>query len=203
MLKRLAIALGVFSLAAGAVPAFATTFDVVGQGLVAPNANYGCPLGSGDCLVSMDFQLSGTAAATGSISLNSAGTLATISLDVASSTFTPVPGPGAADVFTGAHYSATVSVVSSATFISQLTPSTGAVTGLLNGLPFSTSATAANLSCVFSAGTGQCGVAFGPNLFAAGSQNWLHTFNVTVATPEPSALALLLLGLAGLALRRR
>ena len=199
MTKRLITALGAFLLATS--PAFATTLFVAQQGLVAPNANYGCPAGSADCLSSLDFQLTSPAVATGTISTNAAGTLATISLDVASASFSPVPGPGAADVFTNVHYSGTVSVFSTASVISQLTPSTGIVTGFLNGTPFSAPSSVANLTCALAGSSGQCGVAFGPSGFAAGGQNWLQTFNVIV-TPEPGVLALGLLAIAGLTVRR-
>ena len=199
MIKRLAIALGVLSLASSS---FATTLFVTSNGLVAPNANYGCPAGSPDCLASMDFQLASPAVATGTISTNSAGTLATISLDVASATFSPVPGPGSNDVFTSVHYSGTVSVFSTSSVISQTLPGTGTVTGFLNGTPFTTSSSVLNLTCALAGSSGQCGVAFGPSGFTAGSQNWLHTFNVLVA-PEPAVFGLALLGFAALALRRR
>jgi len=199
-MKRLAIALGVLLL--GSSPALATTLFVAQGGLVAPNANYGCPTGSANCLTSLDFQLAGTAAATGSITTNAAGTMATISLDLASASFSPVPGPGANDVFTSVHYSGSVNVFSTASVISQLFPASGTVTGFLNGTPFTASASIANLTCALANGAGQCGVAFGPQSFTAGDHDWLHTFNVTVA-PEPAMLALILVGLAGLGLRRR
>jgi hypothetical protein len=201
MMKRLALALGIWLLATA--PSFATTLNVTAQGLVATNANYGCPTGSANCQTSLDFQLAGPAAATGSISTNAAGTLATISLDVASATFSPVPGPGSNDVFTNVHYAGTVSVFTTASVISQLSPATGSVSGLLNGTPFTSSSLVLNLTCALSGGTGQCGVAFGPQSFTVGGQDWLHTFNVVVVTPEPATAMLLCLGLAGLALHRR
>ena len=200
MFKRLATALGILLLATSS--AFATSLTVASGGLIATNANYGCPAGSANCLTSLDFQLASQAKATGSIVTNGAGTQATISFDIASASFSPVPGPGSNDVFTNVHYSGTVSVFSTSTIISQTLPGTGIVTGLLNGTPFSTPSSIANLTCALSGGTGQCGVAFGPQSFTAGSQNWLHTFNVLV-TPEPATLALVLFGLAGLGFRRR
>jgi hypothetical protein len=203
--NRIAIALGACLLACA--PALASTIlNVTQNGLTAPNANYGCPAGSANCLTSLDFQLTGTGAATGSIVLNSAGTLATISMDVASVTFATVPGGGTSDVFTNVHYSGTVSVFSTASVISQLAPGTGTVSGNLNGNPFSSDSAVYNLSCAISGATGQCGVAYGPQTFTVDGQNWLHTFDVVVTpvtTPEASTLLLVLLGAAGLTLRRR
>lgn len=204
--RRIATALALLLLATS--PALAVTNLVVSQdGLTAPHANYGCPAGSADCFTAMDFQLTGRGDATGSIVLNDAGNLVTISMDIASVSFASVPSGGPTDVFTNVHYSGTVSVFSTATIISQLSPGTGTVSGLLNGTPFSTPSAVYNLTCALGGITGQCGVAYGPDNFVAGGQNWLHTFDVLVKpstpAPEPTTLLLVLLGAAGLTLRRR
>ena len=205
MRNRIAIALGAWLLATSGAYA-TTTFNVIANGLTAPNANYGCPVGSANCLTSLDFQLTGTGPATGTIVLNTGGTLATISMDVASVTFATVPGGGPSDVFSNVHYAATVAVFSTATVISQLGPGAGTVSGSLNGNPFATPSAVYNLTCAVSGGTGQCGVAYGPQVFTVDGHNWLHTFDVVVAPvplPEASTLLLVLLGAAGLTLRRK
>jgi hypothetical protein len=201
---RIACVLAVTLLASPAARA-ATVLVVTSLGLTAPNANYGCPSASADCFTSLDFQLAGPANATGAITLNDAGTIAQISMDVASVTFATVPGGGPSAVFTNVHYQGAVTVFSSPGVISQLpAPGPGSVTGLLNGTPFTSSAEISNLVCTTSAGTGQCGVAFGPQSFAVNGQRWLNTFDVFVRVPEASALLLAALGaLGGLALRRR
>jgi hypothetical protein len=203
--NRIATAFGVWLLASAA---FATTTLVVSQdGLTAPNANYGCPAGSANCLSSLDFQLLGHADAHGTIVLDDSGTIATISMDVASATFAPISGIGPNMVFTDVHYAGAVSVFSTSSIISQLGPGTGTVSGLLNGNPFSTSSAVYNLTCAIGGITGQCGVAYGPQVFSAGGQDWLHTFAVLVKPstplPEPSTILFVLLGAAGLTLRRR
>jgi hypothetical protein len=205
MTKRISIALGVWLLATA--PAFASTlFTVAANGLTSTSANVGCPAGSFDCFVSRDFQLAAPANATGTITLNSAATIATISLDIASVTFASVPGGGASDVFTNVHYQGAVSVAGSSTNFSQnVAPGPGSVSGFLNGTPFTSSSAIVNLSC-FVVGSGQCGLAFGPQAFAVDGHNWLHTFDMFVTAtpiPEPSAILLVLLGAAGLTLRRR
>lgn len=200
--NRIATALGAWLLATS--PALATTLVVAQDGLTAPNANYGCPAGSSNCLSSLDFQLAGPANASGTITLDASGTIATLSMDVASATFAPSSGIGPSEVFTNVHYSGTVSVFSTSTIISQLTPGTGTVSGLLNGTPFATDSAVYNLNCAITGTSGQCGVAYGPQVFTADGHNWLHTFAVFVTpVPEPSALLLVLLGAAGLTLRRR
>jgi len=205
MRNRIALALAACLLASS--PALATTtFNVIANGLTAPNANYGCPLGSLNCLTSLDFQLTGTGPATGTIVLDDTGTLATLSMDVATVTFVTVPGGGSSDVFTNVHYSGIVSVFSNASIVSQLGPGTGTVSGLLNGTPFLTPSAVYNLTCAVSGGTGQCGVAYGPQVFTVDGHNWLHTFDVVVSPatiPEASTLLLVLLGAAGLTLRRK
>ncbi|MFI5316327.1 MAG: PEP-CTERM sorting domain-containing protein [Myxococcota bacterium] len=203
MTNRIAFVLGCWLIATSSALA-TTSLYVSGGGLTAPNANYGCPAGSANCLSSLDFVLASPALATGAIVVNDLGTIASISMDVASATFSPVYG--ASEIFTNVHYSGDVSIFSVSGTISQLGAGTGTVSGLLNGIPFSTSSAIYNLTCAQSGGSGQCGVAYGPQIFTADGQNWLHTFDVIVSPnplPEPSALLLLLIGAAGLTLRRR
>lgn len=190
----------VFVLALGLVSssALATTYNVTQNGLVAPNQNYGCPAGSANCLTSKDYDLSGTAAASGSITLS--GSVATLSFDVASVAFTSLSGP--TQTFTNTHYAGTLSVFNSAGIVSQLGSATGSVSGTLAGSPFTAAALVTNLTCVISGATGNCSVMFGPIGFTAGGHDWLHTFNVVVtAVPEPALGLLALLG-AALAARR-
>lgn len=206
MTNRIAIALSVWLLATA--PAFAATVLTVAQnGLTAPHANYGCPAGSFDCFTSLDFQLAAPANATGTITLNDAGTIASINMNIASVTFATVPSGGTSAVFSDVHYVGAVSVSSTAMTISQGTaPGPGGVTGLVNGVPFSSSSAIVNLSCFVVGTSGQCGLAFGPQAFAVDGHDWLHTFDVfvtVVPVPEPSAILLIMLGAAGLTLRRR
>ena len=188
----------VLALCLTASSASATTFQVTDNGLVAPNQNYGCPTGSANCLTSKDYDLLGTADATGQIVVT--GSVATLSLDIASVTFTSASGPN--QTFTNVHYSGTVSVFASAGIVSQLGSATGSVSGSLAGSPFTAGALVTNLTCATDTITGSCSVMFGPIGFTAGSHDWLHTFNVLVtAVPEPALALLALLGAAA-AVRR-
>lgn len=198
MRLRLAVALGIFLFAGSS--ALASTLSVTSGGLTAPNANYGCPTGSANCLASLDFQLAAAANATGSITVT--GSSAHISFQVASVSFSPT-SPGSNDVFTNVQYTADVSVFTTSSVVSQIAPGTGTVTGLINGASFSTPSAVYNLTCALTGSTGQCGVAFGPQTFTVDGHDWLHTFSVVIAVPEPGLLGLTILGLAGLALRRR
>jgi MYXO-CTERM domain-containing protein len=183
---------------------------VSGGGLIAPNANYGCPAGSANCLTSLDFQLVSSTPASGVIEEGyqpgSSLEVGWISLQIASVTFAPTSGSGPNIEFTNLDYEAFVPVQHLS--LIQSGPGTGTITGMVNGTPFSTASAVYNLACAGSGGGlgfhGQCGVAFGPQLFTADGHDWLNTFNVTtVAGPEPELAALVLLGLTGLALRRR
>ena len=182
---------------------------VSGGGLLAPNANYGCPQGSADCLSSLNFELVSSAPATGVIEEGyqpgSSVEVGWISLQIASATFAPTSGSGPSIEFTNLDYEAFVPVQHLS--LIQSAPGTGTITGMVDGTPFSTTSAVYDLTCASSAlppFAGQCGVAFGPQLFTAEGENWLHTFNVTtVAGPEPALAGLVLLGLAGLAMRRR
>lgn len=180
--------------------ASATTYVVSGNGLIAPNQNYGCPAGSANCLTSKDYDLVGTALATGTIIVDPS--VATLSLDVASVQFAPTGG-GANAAFTNVHYSGTVNVFTAPGIVSQTGFATGSVSGLLDGTPFTAPAIVTNLTCTTTGSTGNCSVMFGPSGFSAGGQDWLHTFGVLVSVPEPSLALLALLGAAGLALRAR
>lgn len=185
-------------LAASSAPA--TTFQVTENGLVAPNQNYGCPTYSANCLSAKDYDLLGTADATGEIDVS--GSVATLSFDVASVTFTSASGPD--QTFTSVHYAGTVSVFASGGIVSQLGSATGSVAGSLGGSAFSSAALVTNLTCVTDAAGGSCSVMFGPIGFTAGGHDWLHTFNVLVtAVPEPALGLLALLGLGAGAVMRR
>jgi hypothetical protein len=197
MLTKLPLVL-VLALGVVASGASAATFQVTANGLVAPNQNYGCPAGSANCLTSKDFSLSGTGDATGSIVVT--GSVATLSLDVASVLFVPIAGLNAQ--FTNVHYSGSVNVFAASNIVSQIGSATGSVSGLLNGDPFSAPAIVTNLTCATSGASGSCSVMFGPGGFSAGGQDWLHTFDVLVNVPEPSLALLALLGAAVLGRRR-
>ena len=204
-LIRTAAVLGVWL--AATAPAYAVTvYNITSLGLTAPHANYGCPVGSANCLTSLDFQLAAPAAATGTITVNNAGNVASIDINIASIIFASVPAGGPNAVFTNVHYLGSVGVISSPTFVSQFPPGPGpgSVTGDFNGSPFSSSSTINNLLCSVTAGVGQCGMSIGPASFEVAGHNWLHTFDVFVSVPEASALLLALFGVAGgLTLRRR
>jgi hypothetical protein len=199
---RISLLLPAFGLALALVAgtASATTYVVSGNGLIAPNQNYGCPAGSANCLTSKDYDLVGTAAATGTIVVDP--TVATLSLDVASVQFSPTGG-GANVAFTNVHYSGTVTVFTAPSIVSQTGFATGSVSGLLDGNPFTAPAIVTNLTCTTSGSSGNCSVMFGPSGFSVGGQDWLHTFTVLVAVPEPALALLALLGVAGPALRAR
>ena len=184
--------------------AWALTLQIVGGGLTATNLNYGCPAGSANCQVSQDFTLTSAASASGTIDINAAGTLATISLYVPSVSFTPTGG-GAPIVFSAATYAGTASVLSTASSITGLGPGAGSVSGNANASPFAVYPSIFNLNCAIPGGTGQCGLTFGRTGFTGvAGQDWVHTFNVTVTTvPEPATALLAVLGVAGLLLRTR
>ena len=206
MRPRLVLALAAWLLAAAPAHAnfiFNGVLDVTGGGLVAPNASYGCPAASADCLVSQNYELVGAPAAGGSLADGyqdghaPEGVL--ITLFVPSATFASTGG-GPDLVFTNVSYQAFVPNLP-LSFI-QNGPATGTVSGLLDGVPFSTTSAAYNLTCAVVSYAGQCGVAFGPQLFTAGGENWLQTFNLDVHVgPEPSATSLVAVCLAGVAVR--
>jgi hypothetical protein len=199
---RIKLLLPAFGLVLGllAGSASATTYVVSGNGLIAPNQNYGCPAGSPNCLTSKDFDLVGTALATGTITVNP--TFARLSLEVASVQFSPTGG-GSNVSFTYVSYAGTVNVFTAPGIVSQSGFATGTVSGYLDGTPFTAPAIVTNLTCTTTDSGGNCSVMFGPSGFSAGGQDWLHTFGVLVAVPEPALALLAFLGAAGLALRAR
>lgn len=205
-LRRAVLVAGV--LAITTTGAQALTLNVTGGGLEADNANYGCPTGAGNCLLAArDYSLVSDAAATGFVSINGAGTILSIELHVAGATFDTTPA-GAPVTFGPATYLATITTFSATPPGPEVGGvdygfGTGSVSGTVNGNPFSESP-AVSISCVYPGGTGQCGITFGESGFSdVLGRDWLHTFNVTVALPEPTTTLLIALGLAGIALRTR
>jgi hypothetical protein len=201
-LKRVVVVAGL--LAISTTGARALTLNVTGGGLEAGNQNYGCPTAPGTCsLAAQDYTLTGPAIAVGTITINPAGTEIDIALSVASANFT---GSGAPISFGPVTYLAHLSGASVITGPGSIDSGfgTGTVSGSVNADPFSVAAANVSISCDFPGGTGQCGVSFGESGFTNVLGNdWRHTFNVTVALPEPSTALLALFGLAGLALRAR
>jgi hypothetical protein len=186
--------------------AFALTLQIVGGGMTATNLNYGCPTGAANCQTGSDFSLTSAANAAGSIVINDAGTLATITLEVGSVSFTPTGG-GSPIVFGPVTYTGTASVFSTSSSITGLAPGAGVVTGNVNTTPFLVYPSIFNLNCAIPGGTGQCGLTFGRTGFTGvAGHDWVHTFNVTVSTvpvPEPATALLVAFGVAGLLLRSR
>lgn len=181
--------------------AWALTLNITSGGLTATNANYGCPTGASLCQTNADFALSAPASASGYIDINAAGTIATINLFVSSVSFeNPALPPGSPITFTNVTYTGTINVFSVGDVISSLGPGTGSVSGTVNGNPFSVSPQISILNCA----GGLCGITFGkPGFTNVEAHDWVHTFNVGVAVPEPIAAALVALGVAGLLLRTR
>lgn len=184
--------------------ASALTLQVVGQGLWAIPQNYGCLTGSANCLSSADFALGSSAAATGTIIINGAGTLATINLQVASSTFL---GPSLSTItFAGATYTGSVAISTFGSNYFQSGAASGAVSGTANLNAFAVLPSITNLNCGLVLGAGQCGLTYG---FTGGFANvqahdWVHTFNLNVvALPEPSSALLVALSVASLLIRSR
>ncbi|MEX2208881.1 MAG: hypothetical protein WEF50_21910 [Myxococcota bacterium] len=207
-LGRAAIVAGL--LAFSTPGAQALTLNVIGGGLEADNANYGCPTAPGTCSVAArDYLLTSDALATGTININAAGDIIDIELHVAGATFTGTGGP---ITFGPVTYLATLSGPSVST--TPVGPGTGgidsgfgtgSVSGDVNGSPFAVVAAAVSITCEYPGGTGQCGISFGESGFTnVEGRDWRHTFNVSVqALPEPTAGLLVVLGLTALALRLR
>jgi len=186
----------------------AVTLQVVSGGLSATNLNYGCPTGSANCSISKDYQLAALAVAAGTIVINPAGTVATISLSIAGATFNPI-APGSPITFGPTTYTGTVSGLIS-TPIGPGTGSaqgfgTGTVDGTVNSLAFSETPNVA-INCSYPSGTGTCGIKFGSVGFTDdAAHDWVHTFDLTVTSlvPEPTVALLAAIGVAGLLARRR
>lgn len=183
--------------------AWAITLQIVGGGLTATNLNYGCATGSISCQVQSNYDLASAVTASGTIDINAAGTIATISLYVDSVTFNP-QGSGSPITFSAMTYTGTAPIFTAGSTISGLGPGTGTVSGDVNATPFSANPSIFNLNCAFPGGTGQCGLTFGRTGFTnIAGEDWVHTFNVNVTVPEPATALLAALGVAGLLLRSR
>ena len=205
-LERTVLIAGLLALAT--TGAQAVTLNITAGGMEATNANYGCPTAPGTCvLAARDYSLVAPAIAIGQIVINPAGTVVAISLSVTSATFS---GPGGPISFGPATYLATLSGPSVVT--TPIGPGTGgissgfgtgSVSGSANATAFAVSPNV-SISCNYPGGTGQCGITFGEAGFTnVIGHDWRHTFNVTVvqSIPEPTTGLLVVLGLAGLALR--
>lgn len=192
---------------------------IVGQGLAESDA---CLDGT-SCVTAATFSLSPptpTKTTTGSIDFSP--TTAVITLFVPSYTMTGSSGSVTALVFTDVSYSATVSI-SALDFgggILSITQDVGFATGSVSGTYAQTggpgpaafgdaTVSFSGLNCLLVAGEGQCGLNVGG--FAASADfsldadgvdhDVVQVFNVIV--PEPGTIALVALGLLGLATRRR
>ena len=184
----------------------AVTLSVFSGGLSAPNLNYGCPAGAANCSISKDYQLVGLAVATGTVVINPAGTVATISLSIAGATFNPI-GPGLPITFGPTTYTGTVSGLISTPSSAFGGGGAGAVAGTVNALAFSETPTV-SINCSYPGGTGTCGIGFGRTGFTDDAgHDWVHTFDLTVISlvPEPTVALLVAFGVAGLVVigRRR
>lgn len=210
-----------------ALPGSALTLTPTGGGLTSTLANYACASATSPalCPVSKTFDLFAAGTATGSITIDTSLNQATISLTVPSFSYDDVSGAvGGVDeiAFSNVFYSAVVAVADNGLgFYNQ---SGGAVNGSVSGsyeqklagatviaaAAFSETASFANLVCPVS-GIGQCGLTVGNA--AAGLYDldvgsgpaltkFVNTFNINVI-PEPATGALLALGIALVAVRRR
>jgi len=204
-LNRALLGAGLLALSTTGAWALPVTLTVVGQGIVATNLTYGCPTGSVNCLASADFSLAAPAAATGTIGINAAGTIASIDLHVASATFDD-PVALVSVTFAGVDYTGDVAIQTFGPglyFQNVAVLSSGTVDGTANTIAFTRSPGISNLNCAVVGGAGQCGFTFGSSGFTnVSGQDWAHTFNVTVI-PEPASALLVALGMLGSLLRAR
>jgi hypothetical protein len=212
-LMPVAIAVGLgFGLAVNASP-------IVGQGLAGSDA---CLDGT-SCVTAATFSLdppTPTKTTTGSIDF--IGSTAVISLFVPAYTMTGSSGSVTALEFTDVSYSATVSisVLDLGSGILSITQDSGFATGSVSGTYAQTGGAGATgfsdltvsfsgLNCLLVDGVGQCGLSVGSFTSSADfaldvggvDHDVVQTFNVIV--PEPGTLALVGLGLLGIAIRRR
>ncbi len=200
------------ALSAGASP-------VVGGGLAVSIA---CPDGASPCSTNATFSLAPPSVAPAGGSITFGGATADILLTVPSYAMAGSSGSVTGLLFSAVTYSATVPISvtplgGGTVLIEQsLGFATGSVSGTYEQLGFAGPAafgdaavSFANLSCLLVDGQGQCGVDVGSfrsladlALSVGGAPHDLvQTFNVIV--PEPGALGLVALGVAGLALLRR
>lgn len=203
-LGRGLIAASMWILSTAGAWALPLAMTVVAQGIVASNSTYGCPTGSVGCMANKDASLSAAAAATGTISINAAGTLATIALNVASVSFTGTP----TTTFTGVTYTGSVPVINYGgdNYQQNLGSGTilGTASGIANLLAFSSAPRITGFSCTVPGGSGQCAVTFGSQGFTnVAGRDWSHQFNLTMGVPEPVSALLVALGVAGLLIRNR
>ncbi len=215
-------------LALAASPATAVTLTLSSPSGFGLDQGYGCLDGaSGGCSDTFNtiYSLAGFWPGSGTLdvaALVAGVTTADVSVAVPTSLFSQVaPAPATAVTFSGTSYSATgipILVSSSGTqwSIVQLGGATATVSGThtdvpLAGVPlaFSDATGLSSLNCLVDKVSlvGQCGftvgggadftIPIGPGLTQV---DFVHTLNL-LSTPEPTTLALMLAGLAGLALR--